>query len=72
VTTAHEVDKAVAELLQGAEERASETIRQNKPRIEKLITALEAKETLNRDEIASYLGPNRSHIGSLTMLTPRA
>jgi ATP-dependent Zn protease len=62
----------VAELLQGAEERASETIRQNKPRIEKLITALEAKETLNRDEIASYLGPNRSHIGSLTMLTPRA
>jgi cell division protease FtsH len=71
-TTAHEVDKAVAELLQGAEERASETIRQNKPRIEKLITALEAKETLNRDEIASYLGPNRSHIGSLTMLTPRA
>lgn len=71
-TTAHEVDKAVAELLQGAEERASEAIRQNKPRIEKLITALEAKETLNRDEIASYLGPNRSHIGSLTMLTPRA
>ncbi len=71
-TTAHEVDKAVAELLQEAERRAGETIRQNKPRIEKLITALEAKETLNRDEIVSYLGSNRSHIGSVTMLAPRA
>jgi cell division protease FtsH len=71
-TTAHEVDKAVAELLQEAERRAGETIRQNKPRIEKLITALEAKETLNRDEIVSYLGSNRSHIGSVPMLAPRA
>ena len=70
-TTAHEVDKAVAELLQEAERRAAETIQQNKARIEKLITALEAKETLNSDEIVSYLGQNRSHIGSVTALSPR-
>ena len=62
----------MAELLQEAEKRASDAIRDNRARIEKLITALEAKETLNRDEIVFYLGPNRGHIGSVTMLAPQA
>jgi cell division protease FtsH len=56
-TTAHEVDKAVQLLLKEAEERAAQQIRQHREGLDRLIAALEEKETLGRAEIESCLGP---------------
>jgi cell division protease FtsH len=54
-SSAHAVDKAVRELLQQAEETASQTIELNKDKISKLIETLEAEETLHREQIESIL-----------------
>ncbi|MGF1611652.1 MAG: ATP-dependent zinc metalloprotease FtsH [Kiloniellales bacterium] len=56
-TTAHEVDKAVQQLVKEAEERAAQQIRQHREGLDRLIAALEEKETLSRAEIESCLGP---------------
>jgi cell division protease FtsH len=55
-TTAHEVDLAVKKLLGEAEGRALQEIRKHRKKMALLITRLEAKETLNRDEIDACLG----------------
>jgi cell division protease FtsH len=56
---AAEVDHAVIDILNEAEARATATLREHKPTIEDLISALEAKETLNFDEIQLSLDPER-------------
>jgi cell division protease FtsH len=56
-TTAHEVDEEVSRLLQEAESRATVVIRKHRAGMEKLIAQLEEKETLDRNEIESCLGP---------------
>ena len=57
--TAHMVDAAVKKLLEEAEKRALETIRDHRSRAIKLIGELEAQETLGRDKIQDCLGPAR-------------
>ena len=59
-TTAHEVDLAVKKLLSEAEGRALETIRKHKKRMTTLVSRLEAKETLARDEIDECLGQSHT------------
>jgi len=55
-TTAHAVDEAVHRLIAAAETRAAAVIGDHRGRIETLIKALEAQETLNRSEIEQHLG----------------
>ncbi len=55
-TTAHAVDEAVRMLLRDAEERDAEIIGAHRPDIERLIAALEDRETLDRGEIEACLG----------------
>jgi cell division protease FtsH len=57
-TTAHEVDLAVKKLLNEAEARGLETIRNHRENMENLISQLEKKETLSREEINEYLHPS--------------
>jgi cell division protease FtsH len=64
-TTAHEVDEAVASLLDEAEKRAAEVIATHRPGIETLIAALEREETLGRAEIERHLGPAHGRGGSV-------
>ncbi len=54
-TTAHEVDQAVAQLLHEAQEQAGEIIRSHRNELDKLINALEAQETLDRNQIEACL-----------------
>jgi len=57
--TAHEVDHEVAELLREAEARDIKLIGEHRAGLDKLIAALEEKETLNSAEIEACLGPGR-------------
>jgi len=57
--TAHEVDREIAELLREAETRDVALIGKHRAGLDKLIAALEEKETLERDEIETCLGPGR-------------
>ena len=54
--TAHDVDVEVRRLLQEAEARAVAVVEGNRPAITALIEALESRETLDRDAVASFLG----------------
>lgn len=63
--SAEAVDDAVRELLMGAEARAVEIVRRQRPRLERLITALEARETLHRDDIETCLA-SESDIGAVS------
>lgn len=56
-TTAHEVDKAVGQLLREAEARASEAITTHRAKVEQLVAELEEQETLGHDAIEKCLGP---------------
>ena len=56
---AAEVDHAVIDILNEAEARATATLKKHSPEIEELISALEAKETLDFDEIQLCLDPER-------------
>ena len=58
--SAEVVDRAVQALLREAEERATALIRQHRSRLERLIARLEAKETLQREDIDSCLAGNES------------
>lgn len=60
--TAHEVDKAVAQLLHDAEERASGIIRSHRDRMQDLVVALEQQETLGYEQIATFLGSKDSRL----------
>lgn len=56
-TTAHEVDKAVSDLLRGSAERADAIIGANRKAMENLVKCLEAQESLDADEVEAVLGP---------------
>ena len=55
--SAEAVDRAVQTLLMEAEGRASALIAEHHPQLERLIAMLEAKETLQRDDIETCLKP---------------
>ncbi|WP_082677568.1 ATP-dependent zinc metalloprotease FtsH [Ruegeria profundi] len=59
-TTAAQVDQAIINLLNEAEARATATLKEHKLRIEELVSTLEAKETLDFDEIQLCLDPEHS------------
>lgn len=54
--SAEVVDRAVRDLLQEAEERALLVIRRCRAALERLVTALEREETLDRSRIEACLG----------------
>jgi len=60
--TAEVVDTAVRALLREAEDRASEIMQTHRPQMERLIAALEQKETLDRAEIEACLGAPRTAV----------
>lgn len=55
--SAQAVDKAVHDLIIEAEQQAIEIIKQHRTQLEKLIVALEEKETLYREDIEKCIGP---------------
>ncbi len=55
--TAQAADKAVKRLLTEAEERATDVLKTHRNRVERLIAALEERETLDRAAVAECLGP---------------
>lgn len=56
--TAAQVDAAVISLLKQAEEQATTILTEHRPRVEQLVSSLEAKETLDLDEIRRCLDPD--------------
>lgn len=56
-TTAHEVDRAVSDLLQQAAARAAEIIKTNSRGMDQLVRRLEERESLGAEEIGACLGP---------------
>ena len=62
--TAQDVDTAVRALLKEAEECAIAIIGSHRTRIDRLIAALEQRESLDRREINAALGPRDSGIAS--------
>jgi cell division protease FtsH len=55
--SAEAVDEAVRDLLLEAEERARQLVRGRRSVLERLVTLLEARETLQREDIEACLGP---------------
>ncbi|MCI0504554.1 MAG: ATP-dependent zinc metalloprotease FtsH [Gammaproteobacteria bacterium] len=55
--SAEAVDDATRTLLLKAEQRAREVIKSHRPQLDRLIAALEEKETLHKEEIEKILGP---------------
>jgi cell division protease FtsH len=55
--TAAAADRAVRQLLVDAEERAVALLTENEAKVRRLISELEARETLERNDIAVCLGP---------------
>lgn len=53
---AQAVDRAVQQLLGEAEARARQILRTHRPALERLIAALEERETLHREDIEALLG----------------
>ena len=58
------VDDAVRQLLIKAEKRATEIIKKYRPQLERLVTALEKRETLHKKDIEKYLGPGKENSDS--------
>jgi cell division protease FtsH len=58
-TTAHQVDQAVRALLHEAEQRCAAIVGENRAGLDKLIAALEERETLDAGEIETCLGRAR-------------
>lgn len=56
--TAAQVDRAVIDLLKEAEAKAIGILTEHRPRVEQLVSSLEAKETLEFDEIQRCLDPD--------------
>lgn len=61
--SAEAVDLAVQKLLNEAEQRALQTLRQYRAELERLIEALETRETLHREDIEALLGSTRTVSG---------
>jgi cell division protease FtsH len=59
--TARQVDEAVHDLLTDAENRATEVIAKHRARMNRLVAALEEKETLERNQIEDVLGKAHPH-----------
>ena len=55
--TAKAADAAVKRLISEAHSRAQDSLQKHRPQIERLIAALEEKETLDRSAVATCLGP---------------
>ncbi len=55
--TAATADKAVRTLLTDAEARARDVLAAHRGQLDRLIAALEDKETLDREAVAACLGP---------------
>jgi cell division protease FtsH len=55
--SAQAVDLAVQKLLNEAERRARQTLLEHRAELDRLITALEERETLHREDIEALLGP---------------
>ena len=66
-TTAHQVDQAVRALLREAEERCAAIIGENRAGLDKLIAALEERETLDAGEIETCLGRARPQVAPRRM-----
>lgn len=60
--SARAVDKAVHALLAHAEEQAGKIIEQQQEAMSRLISALEEKETLHREQIEACLSPSSSNV----------
>jgi len=58
--SARAVDQAVQKLIRQAEESANNTLKQHQPQLEKLITELKARETLQQEDIKACLGPAKN------------
>jgi cell division protease FtsH len=56
--TAAQVDAAVIALLKQAEKQATNALSEHRNRVEHLVATLEAKETLELDEIRQCLDPD--------------
>ncbi|GGE77041.1 ATP-dependent zinc metalloprotease FtsH [Stappia taiwanensis] len=56
--TAAQVDAAIIDLLKDAEAQAVSVLTEHRPRVERLVASLEAKETLTFDEIRQCLEPD--------------
>jgi cell division protease FtsH len=54
--TAHEVDQAVRRFVTEAEEQALQILKTHRAEVERLVTELEANETLDRQQIEACLG----------------
>jgi cell division protease FtsH len=54
--TAHEVDQAVRRFVTEAEEQARSILETHRTVLERLVTELEASETLDREQIEACLG----------------
>jgi ATP-dependent Zn protease len=54
------VDNAVHELLHAAENSAVQLLRSRRAELDRLITALEAEEDLERDRLEQLLGARRA------------
>jgi cell division protease FtsH len=65
--SAETVDHAVQKLLVDAEKHAADTLRNHRQELDKLVEALEKKETLTREDIEACLGPavNKQHLTSV-------
>jgi len=65
--SAETVDHAVQKLLVDAEKHAANTLRNHSKELNKLVEALEKKETLTREDIESCLGPpvDKQHLTSV-------
>ena len=63
------VDEAVHKLLLEAENKACDTIRHHRDKLEHLVKALEEKESLYKAEIEKYLGPSEKNKNSLTIVS---
>jgi cell division protease FtsH len=55
--SAERVDRAVRDLLQGAEASANELLRQHGAALERMVEALEREEQIDREQIDALLGP---------------
>jgi cell division protease FtsH len=69
--TAAAADKAVRRYLLDAEARAVELLKQNEPKVARLIAELEERETLDRNEIAVCLGPKQVAAGAKKATKPK-
>ena len=58
--SARVVDQAVQKLIRQAEDSANNTLKQHQAQLEKLITELKARETLQQKDIKACLGPAKN------------